>query len=471
MDLAGMAVRGAVHAAERAGRNNNQKQPQAQTRQAPPKPAPLPPGITGAMVLNDARAFAASILYATDEMLDALTLASAVSHTLDSFSTAPELLITSAEKESGKTTAEDIVMMLANNGWTADPTSYALRAKFNEPEKPTLIIDEVSDIFGRSGLRGTSNQLGKILRICYRKTATLSMAVDRVAEEVSCYTMAVMAGLKTAVPDDIRSRCIIFQMRPCPASVRGLRDSQDDDTLALGKIHNQRLHQWARGSEAEIRRTFRNMHRPHRKFRARRAQIWGPLYAVALEAGEDWPQRCLAAFKAMALDASDVPVLSPPQMILRDAAACFRKNDTDKLFAADIARYLRGIPDVELYEDLTDRGLAQLMTEALGPSQSMDIGEGRARGYHARPVLAAWDRAEAQLEPPDEDESEEDEYDSMFEITQVTESITDITDITEPATLETEPPAGDTKPLPVSSDDLDEMARRANGRKRRTPAT
>ena len=165
-------------------------------------------------------------------------------------------------------------------------------------------------------------------------------------------------------------------------------------------------------------------------------------------------------------------------MVLRDAAACFRKNDADKLFAADIAKYLRRIPDVELYEDLTDRGLAQLMTEALGPSQSMDIGEGRARGYHARPVLAAWDRAEAQLEPPDEDEAEEDEYDSMFEITQVPEPITDITDITEPATLETpeeetEPPVNsDTKPLPASSDDLDEMARQhPSGRKRKSPAT
>ena len=391
------------------------------------EPAPLPPGITGAMVLDDARAFAASILYATDEQLDALTLACAVSHTLDSFSTAPELLFTSTEKESGKTTGEDIVMMLANNGWTADPTSYALRAKFNEAEKPTLIIDEISDVFGRSGLRGASNQLGKILRICYRRTATLSMAVDRVAEEVSCYTMAVMAGLKTAVPDDIRSRCVIFVMRPVPSSVRGLRDSQDDDTLALGRIHCQRLHQWARGSEDEIRRAFRDIRRPHPKFRARRAQIWGPMLAVALEAGGDWPERCLAAFKAMALDASDVPVLSPSQMILRDTAALFARDGSDRLFAAQIAACLRSLPDVALYEDLTDRGLAQLMTEALGPSQSMTIGNARARGFHAVPVLAAWRRLEAQLEPPEEDEEEQDELDSLFEVEQVTVG-TEVTD-------------------------------------------
>lgn len=428
-----MGVIGAMHDMERAAdvihriHRGEAAQRAGNVRQAAPgtperdEAEPLPPGITGAMVLDDARAFAASILHATDEQLDALTLACGVSHTLDSFSTVCELLFTSEEKESGKTTAQDIVLMLANNGWSADPTSYALRAKFNEPEKPTLIIDEISDIFGRSGLRGNGNHLGKILRICYRRTATLSMAVDRVAEEVSCYTMAVLGGLKTAVPDDIRSRCVIFQLKPVPSSVKGLRDSQDDDTMALGKIHNMRLHQWARGSEDEIKRAFRNIRRPHPKFRARRAQIWGPLYALALEAGADWPERCLSAFKAMALDASDVPVLSPAHMILRDTAALFAADGSEKQFAAAIAAHLRSLPDVALYEDLTDRGLAQLMTEALGPSQSMDIGTARARGYHARPVLAAWKRLEAQLEPPEEDEEEDDEFDTLFEVTQITD--------------------------------------------------
>lgn len=383
--------------------------------------APQEPGITGAEILNDARKFAASILYATDEMLDALVLACTVSHVTDAFSTVPRLLATSPEKESGKSTLLDLVMMLANSAWQANATSYALRAKFNEPEKPTLVIDEISDVFGKSGLRGGSNQLGTILRIGYRKTAALSMAVDRMSEDVSCYSVAAFAGLKTAVPDDIRSRSITFPMKPLPPGTPRLMDSQDGDTLEFGKVHNVRIHQWARSSEDKIRHAFRNMRRPHRKFQARKAQVWGPLYAVALIAGEDWPERCLAAFKAMALDASDQPVLSPEQMTLRDSASAFRSTGAEKMFAADIANRLRSLPEVELYEALTDRALAKLMTEALGPSQSMTIGTERARGFHARAVLAAWKRTEAQLEPPEIPDEEEDEFDTLFFVTDDTE--------------------------------------------------
>ena len=368
----------------------------------------------GGEILHDVCGFATSVLYGTDEQLDTLTLANAATHTLDSFSTIGHLLATGPLPECGKTTLLDLVVMLAANGWMANPTSYAIRAKFNEPERPTIIVDEISEVFGKSGLRGRGNPLGRILRECYRSTATLSMAVDRVAEDVSCFSMAAISGLKTAVPDDIRTRCIVFNMRPLPESVT-VRDSQDSDTQALGAVHREVLHQWAASNGLAIRHAFRNMRLPHPKFTARRAQIWGPLYAVALVAGGDWPQRCLAAFKAMALDASDLPVLNPAQMTLRDAARIFRSSHDERMFAADMAAGLRGMGDIELYDSLTNRGLAQLLTEALGPTTVMRIGDRQARGFYASEVTAAWDKLEARLTPAVDDGPGGDEYDVMFD--------------------------------------------------------
>jgi uncharacterized protein DUF3631 len=415
---------GLVHAAVRAAghaHRDDQREAMQRVASAPrmngtaPQPAPLPPGITGAEILDDAVAFSKSVIYMTDEMHDALVLAAAVTHTIDSFTTLPRLLALSAEGESGKSTLLRVIMMLGNNPWKSKPTGPGLRSKFNEREKPLVVVDEASGVFGRNGLRNGDTDLGTVLREGYEKNAQLSLSADRVTEDVSCYCVAALGGLRRAVPDDVYSRCIVWKMRPVPETVTGLRDSLDDDTQAIGKLHGQRMHQWARADADGIRRSFRNLRRPHRKLRARLRQIWGPLFAVAGSAGEDWPERCLRAFKAMALDASEAPVLSAGQMALRDAAEYFRGTGEPKAFAAAIRAHMTDL-DEELYERLSDRGLAQLLTEALGPAQSMDIGNARARGYHAGPVLAAWKRLEAQLEPCPDDEPEEDEYDSMFDV-------------------------------------------------------
>jgi len=378
-----------------------------------------PPGITGAMILDDAVAFSRTVIYMADEMHDALVLASAVSHAIDSFTTLPRLLALSAEGESGKSTLLRVIMMLGNNPWKSKATGPGLRAKFNEREKPLVVTDEASGVFGRNGLRNGDSDLGTVLREGYEKNAQLSLSVDRVTEDVSCYCVAALGGLRRAVPDDVYSRCIVWKMQPVPETVTGLRDSLDDDTRAIGTLHGQRIHQWARAGAGDIRHCFRNLRRPHRKLRARLRQIWGPLFAIAEFAGGDWPERCLRAFKAMALDASEARVLSAEQMMLRDAAEYFRGTGEPKAFAAAIREHMTDL-DEELYERLSDRGLAQLMTEALGAAQSMDIGTARARGYWGAPVLAAWKRLEARLEPAEEDAEEDDEYDVFFEVTDST---------------------------------------------------
>jgi hypothetical protein len=382
------------------------------------------PPISGADILDDAVTFAKTVLYAGDEQVDALVLACAVSHTIGSFTTLPRLLATAPEKESGKSTLLNLVAMLGSNPWDPDPTSFALRSRFNAREKPLVIVDEISDIYGRSGLRSGSKDLNTILKKGYQKNASLSLSVDRVNTEVSCFCMAAMAGLRTAVPDDVWSRCIVWKMKPVPFGIR-LLDSLDEATSAIGRNRGERIHQWARQNEHDIKVAFRDMRAPHKRMRSRLRQIWGPLYAVALIAGGDWPSRCLAAFQSMALDASDEPVLTEIQMILRDAAECFAVSGTDRLFARTIKDHLRSKTEVEIYESLPDRVLGQLMAKALGPAQAMTLGSERAQGYHARTVLAAWKRLETLLTREEEGEDETDEFDTMFDVT-------DVTDVTVP---------------------------------------
>lgn len=381
--------------------------------------------ISGAEIAADSRAFNTRILYMRDYQHDALVLFEFATHLLDAYTTVPRGLASSPRKQSGKSTWLKSVVMLGWNAWKVDPTSFALRAKFNGRDKPLVMLDEISEYYGKNGLRAGPKDLNKILLEGYENDAQLSLSVDRSPMDVSSFCFAAMGGLRAAVRDDIWDRCIVWKMNPSPVS---LEDALCDDIKADGKIHNARIHQWAMAHRDEVKLAFRDFRKPHAKMVARLRQIWGPLYAVALVLGEDWPARCVAAFKAMALDASEMPVLSGEQRVLRDVALLLAKTGRKQVFTRDILSWLRSMPaedgDDSYYQDLSDRGMALKITAALGPAASMDIGSERAKGYHAVPVLNAWAKLEAKLNPPEDDDEPEDEFEGFFEVT-------DITDITE----------------------------------------
>ena len=386
--------------------------------------------------LDATRNFAAEILYAPHPQLDALTLAIAASHALEAFDTVPRLLFTSPAGQSGKSTALDVIRLLGSNPWSSTgATSYALRAKFNEPETPFLIADEISDVFGASGRRGSGNQIALVARDGYRRTATLSLAVDRSAEDVSSFCFLAMAGLKTAVPPDIRTRCIVWALTPVPGSVRMPRASTDPDTENEAESYASALHSYVRSLIPRIRELKRSFASPHPLFRDRREQIWISLMLTALAAdeheaarraelgiapreGASWAARCLTAFKTMALDASDLPALLPAQMMLRDVAGIFRDSGARRMFAKDILSLLRDSGE-DLWDTLTDRRMENLMTEALGPSESYTENARRARGFYAAPVLSAWDKLEIMLLPPAPARAEEEA--SIFDDIEVTQ--------------------------------------------------
>jgi hypothetical protein len=367
--------------------------------------------------LDAARGFTGEILYAPPPHLDALTLAVAASHVLRSFDTVPRLLFTSPAGQSGKSTALDVIRLLAMSPWSSTgATSYALRARFNEVDPPFIMCDEVSTIFGTSGLRGQSNPIGLIARDGYRRTATLSLSADRTAVDVSVFCFLAMAGLKTAVPADIRTRCIVFPMTPVPRSVTLPRASTDPDTEGEAQSYRMNLHNYAGALASRIADLKRSFTPPHPLFRDRRAQIWTPLMLMAMASdqfeaerreelglpareGPGWAQRCLTAFKALALDASDLPALLPAQMMLRDVAAIFRDSGETRMFARDILILLRDSGE-ELWDTLSDRRMEMLMTEALGTSDTFTMNGRRARGFQAAPVLRMWERLEALLLPP-----------------------------------------------------------------------
>lgn len=336
-----------------------------------------------AKALDAARDFAASILHATDPMLDALTLACAVTHGLPAFTTVPRLFFNSTGPETGKTTALDVVRMLSQAGWMANGTSAALRAKFNEPVMSTVLFDEIQSVFGMSGRNGGNDQRATVIREGYRSSAKLSMSTGRVAEDVPCFGVVAFGGLRIAVPADIRTRCITFPMEKRPAGKK-LRSSLDTSTEIIGRNVNSQLHGWVSANVDALQAAARDLGAVHARLTDRRRQVWVSLFAVAKVAGGTWPTRCLAAFKELGTEEQREYTLS--QMVIRDAAALIERTGVDTLIGRDLIAEVRTISE-EMYVHFTDRELALQFTAALGSTKDVRVGDSVAKGWDAAAVL------------------------------------------------------------------------------------
>ena len=366
----------------------------------------LPPNAT----LDAVREFVASIAYAREELLDALTLTLAVTHTAPSvFTTKPRFLVTAKMPASGKSTLTlDIPLLLAHNPWQVGKSTSqpALMTKFTESTGvPTMLADDVGKIFGDSGTHGQTSPLYAIAIDGYRKTATVSMARSGVSRDFSSYGVMFMNGLHNAVPADLRTRAVCGEATPLPDG-RQVRDSLDPSTELEGNALRSVLRQWVGQNSDDMQQFALNgLRKLHRKLNGRLRQVWGPLFAVAHVAGGDWPQRCMSAFVSLALDVSDRPQLTPDQQLVMDTAGIIRKHGLTAVFTADLIGELRKMEDRPLYTDTSDEYLTQVyLPRALGPSRNVRGTNlaglsGQAKGRDSGPILARAEAVEAEFYP------------------------------------------------------------------------
>lgn len=365
-------------------------------------------------VLNEVRAFTASLMWAPDEYLDALTLILAVTHARDAFTSVPHALVTSDRPKTGKTTmATSIPLLLAHNPWKVgrNTTEPALTNKFLAREgAPTLLADDIGKIFGESGLNGRQSKLYGLLVDCYLKTGTVSVSVNRVTTDLPTFTVAFMNGLNNAVPEDLATRSVQFRLRPKPPGLR-LRDALSNSAQLEGEALRKALHGWAGSRKRDMSRyMLGGVLRAHPLLTDRLLQVWGPLFAVADAAGGSWPRRCLSAFQKMALDESERTDPLPYQQALLDTAKIIMATGAVRVFTADLVPALRALPDGEFYREVDDDYLVtELLPRALGPATEMRgtnlngmTGTGKAR--LAAGILRKAAALHAQLYPdPEQD--------------------------------------------------------------------
>lgn len=370
------------------------------------------------------REFIGELVYAPDEYLDVLTMVLAVGHVREAFTTLPHILATAETPASGKSTiACDIPMLLAFNPWKIGKltTEPALRAKYLDRVRPTPVADDVGKIFGDNGTGGKSNIIYAMLIDCYRKDGTVEVARSGINQKLPTFSTAYMNGLKNAVPGDLYTRAIHFQMKEAPDGLK-LRDALEDSVKADAEILHEALHSWAGQRGAAMTAYMRGPVRfVHPKLEKRRRQVWGPVFAAADSAGGDWPRRIFDAFISIALDAGEKPVLVPEQNCLVDTAELVMRKDLDAIFISDLLVLLRDMPTGDYYRKAEDGHLiSRVFPAGLGKAKPVTataltgVNEGKrgtSKGWDADSILKAAADLREMLYPemeriPDEFESE-----------------------------------------------------------------
>lgn len=366
-------------------------------------------------ILDEFDQFYDEHLVLTDAQRWALVLAAASTHGLEAFPTIWRLLFIGDKPESGKTLGMTITAKLSANPESAKGTTYALQsalaAATNTPEldTPTLFYDEM-DLFGPAGLGSPRHPFAEILREGYKRGATRQWSVNRSPQVYSIFTPVIMTALNVAVPPDVRSRCIIIRM--FPGTPKEYFDVRESETRAgmLAKVMNIAVK-----SVLPELKAFRAESLRLPGLSNRRAEVWEPLFAVAVcLGGQKWLNRCAIAFRELALNSSSQHALTPRMTVLRDMNLVLDgvlAKEAERGFVPGDAlrRELIGLAD-PLYANSSPDRVSRLIQQAMLPVQTVQLRglarkgypEDRMRGYYAEDIRLAWER----VRPPEPEDTE-----------------------------------------------------------------
>jgi Protein of unknown function (DUF3631) len=243
-----------------------------------------------AVILDDVAQFVCRYVVLTGIQADAIALWAAHTHAADAAEATPYLVLTSAEKRSGKTRLLEVLELVVHEPLPTANISDAALFRAIAELKPTLLLDEVDAIF--VGKAREREDLRGLLNAGYRRGAVARrMGGPKMTtlEAFPVYCPKAFAAIGK-VPDTIADRSIVIRLE------RKTRDEQVERfrrrwAQPAGESLRDRLDDW-------LEPQLDHLHdvRPALPDIDDRAQdCWEPLLAIADLAGGDWPDRARAA--------------------------------------------------------------------------------------------------------------------------------------------------------------------------------
>lgn len=331
------------------------------------------------LALDDVVTFINRFMVMSPEQGDALALWAAHTHAALKFDVVAYLFVSSPEKRSGKSLLLDLLELLVCRGRSTANISPAALYRMVDEIKPTLLFDEIDNIFtkgnktdpAKADLVGLINAGFRKGRPAYR----MGGPNMRVLEDFDPFGPKALAGIGNCLPDTTADRTVPIKLDRKPRSVSTERYRirlHEDEGRALG----ERLGVAVSAVVDDL--VFPDL--PN-ELNDRQQDIWEPLLMIADAAGEDWPTRARAAAVALHLDAD--PAESMGTKLLEDIRKVFTD---DPMLTKTLVERLNGIDESPWGGWRSDKGITSvLLVNMLKPygirSKQMRIGTARGRGF------------------------------------------------------------------------------------------
>jgi Protein of unknown function (DUF3631) len=342
-------------------------------------------------VLDDVVDFVRRFVVLSDAQADAIGLWSAHTHAAQAAEATPYLLVTSAEKRSGKTRLLDVLELVVHEPLPTANISDAALFRAIAELGPTLLLDEVDAIFGakardREDLRG-------LLNAGYRRGAVarrMGGARMTTLEAFPVYCPKAFAAIGK-LPDTIADRSISIRLQ---RKTREERVERFRRRLAqpTGESLRDRLADWL---EPQLDYLHDAQPELPDELDDRAQDCWEPLLAIANLAGGDWPDRAHSA--ALELSGNgEREDDSMTALLLKDIYSVFENGAGDRLRTADLIAHLAEIeesPWGDWYgKTISAQGLSKLLRPHRIKTMSVKVEGETARGYKREQFADAFHR-------------------------------------------------------------------------------
>lgn len=333
----------------------------------------------------------------TEHHYSALALFTAYTHLSGVFRYAPRLVITSAEKQSGKTRTLDILRELVSRPEVAANTTVAalfLAVMEDTENPPTVILDEADTVFGTKTKAEQNEDLRAFVNCGFQVGTPFNRAnwVTKKRESYSTFAPVVLAAIGT-LPETIVDRAVVIR----------LRRRRPSDTVERYRLRQaERLHE-LRAQLAKWADSVRDRageYIPDTDLDDRPADVWEPLLTIADLAGGHWPYTArTAAAYLVAEGAGAAAEVTEGIELLTDLRTVLQLSKAERLPSSSLLELLRGIEASRWKEtELTARRLAMILnTYGIAPHRS------NSTRFYLRSELEAEIERYAPPESPDTD--------------------------------------------------------------------